>query len=764
VTTPNDPLERNAILRRVAVAALLICALMLSFFHIVNLDIGGHITVGREIIKTHAIPSTEFFSHTSAGHPYPVHQWLGEIILFGVDHLLGVPGLIVLRMAIVLLGALLLYRNARREGAPVVVAVAVALLLLTACRPRFLMRPFLVTLVFLPLLGMWLAELRDGKTRRLWPVMLLMAVWGHIHSGVLFGVLFLLATFVGEGLKLVWAGRRTASDRAVPGSHVWPGTPLDGWNYRRLLGFGAAAIVLPFATMALVNPSGLKPLILPFLFFRNNAFTSMIAEYHTVNVMKDWPFDLVAGAVLLGILLRPRRVDLTQLLLVTGFGILAYQAVRGILPFAAVAAPLLGRTWGSLADDLLARVARGRGRPGARAARANAAEAISILLVIAVAMLLSIQAARSWAFPFGFGKDPRAYPERALDFLWSQNIRGPIFNTDLFASSLLWRGHGKRFPVFVDARLEAYPETFWKDVYYRVLQTVPGWDDVLDRYGVRCAMVRRKPGEIDDSIGNALWADPRWGLVYWNDVVMIFVKRGADSARNDEVLSRWEFTSFSPRTPQAVTALRGEAMERAELELSRLVAWEPKAFLTRWTWAAALTGVGRREEAAALFDDLAGTRDARDNPAFSRSRAAAELVAGHRDGWERYLAEAGSDPGSADERFDAAQLAARTGETEIAVGLYRDVLAARPKDADAMNNLALVLARSGNTADAAGLADEALRLAPEDPYFIATRGEVRFHAGDRAGALADFRSALQRLPAGDGDARKEVMHWILRLE
>ncbi|MBZ0267951.1 hypothetical protein K8I85_07335, partial [bacterium] len=332
MTTPSDPLERNVILRRVAVASLLLCALMLSCFHVVNLDIGGHITVGREILKTHAIPDTDFFSHTSAGHPYPVHQWLGEIILFGTDHLFGVRGLIVLRMAIVLLGAMLLYANARREGAPVVVAVGVALLMLVACRPRFFVRPFLATLVFLPLLGFWITELRDGRTRRLWPVMVLMAVWGHIHSGVLFGVLYLLATFVGEGLKRAWAGRRAASDRAVPGSHVWPGTPLDGWNYRRLLGFGSVAIALPFATMALVNPSGLKPLILPFLFFRNNAFTSMIAEYHTVNVMKDWPFDLVAGAVLLGILLRPRRVDLTQLLLVGGFGVMAYQAVRGILP------------------------------------------------------------------------------------------------------------------------------------------------------------------------------------------------------------------------------------------------------------------------------------------------------------------------------------------------------------------------------------------------------------------------------------------------
>jgi Flp pilus assembly protein TadD len=765
VTPPPDPLERNAPLRRIALAVLLVTAAFLAFFHITNLDLGGHLTVGREILVNRAIPDTEFFSHTSTGHPYPVHQWLGEVTLFVVDHFLGVRGLILLRMVLVVLGAWLLYRNARREGAPIVVAVGIVLMLLVACRTRFFVRPFLVTLVFLPLLSSWLADLRDGRTRRLWPIPVLLTVWAHIHSGVLFGVLFLLAAFVGEGFKILWA--RRGGRTPVPGAHLWPGAPLDGWNYRRLVGFGAAGIVLPFVSMAMINPSGLKPLILPFLIFRNDAFRQMIAEYRPVDLSVDWPFNLVAGAVLLGIALRPKRVDVTQLLLSVGFGALAFQAVRGILPFAVASAPLLGRTWGALAEDLFARVARGRGKPSARAARANAAEATSILLLLIASLILVVQVARGWQYPFGFGKDPKHYPERALDFLWSQNVRGPIFNTDLWASSLLWRGKGKQFPVFVDARLEAYPPEFWKDSYYRVLEAVPGWEDVLARYDVRSAILRREGGQVDDRIGNVLWDHPDWGLVYWNDVVMIYVKRHADSLRNDEVLGGWEFTSFNPRRPQDVQDLQGvAALEQADVELTRLVEWEGEAqsFLLRWTRAEVWMAQGRGEEAAAEMLALSPRREARDNVPFRRSRAQAELAAGRREVWAELLRTIDEDPTSPDVLFRAAAFLARAGLNAQSAAVYRDVVASRPDDVDAMNNLALVLARSGDTDAARRWIEEALRRQPDDPYYVATLAEVRFHAGDREGALEGFHAALDGLAEDDAAAREEVMRWILRLE
>jgi len=715
------------------------------------------LTVGREILKTGSIPDQDFFTHTVRGSPYPVHQWIGEVVMFAADHFAGPAGLILLRMAVVLAGTLLLYRLLRQEGVPVVVACGILLLLLVAMRPRFFERPFLATLVFLPLLMTWIADVREGRTRRLWPILPLMALWGHVHSGVVFGVLYLLGTLAGEGLKIVFArrGRR----RGQPSAFF--ADPLDGWNYRRLALFSAIAIALPYATMAIVNPSGVKPLLLPFLFISNESFTAMIQEYRRVELGVDWPFDLVAGACVLGCSMRPRRVDVTDLLLATGFGIMAFMAVREILSFGIVAAPLLGKTWGGLAEDLFLWASpsekRSREELERGVFRANAAEAVAIAIVAIGCLFASVKATRDWLFPFGFGKDPRHYPERAIDFLFAQNIRGPLFNTDLWASSLLWRDHGNRFPVFVDARLEAYPESFWRDVYYRVLQAAPGWEEVLDRYGVQFALLRRQGGETDDRIGTALWEHPEWGVAYWDDYALIYLRRDSKAARNREALASWEFTSFDPRRPDRVGELPVPALERAEQEIQRLVDWNPDSFLLQWTQAAAWSGLGRGEEALAVFQKLSTRSEARGNEPFMASHASAALLAGKRADWERLVKDSGANPKGAPELFQAASLLSRAGARSVAVSFYREALAADSLHTDSMNNLALLLAEDpAKIEEALGLLDQAIRRHPEDGYYWSSRGEVRRKAGQEEEAIQDYRRALLLLPEEDTEARAEV--------
>ncbi len=744
-----DPLARNASLRQALLFVLLATALVLSCFNVTDVDVGGHITVGREILKTGKIPSHDFFTHTVKGAPYPVHQWLGEVVMFVADRFGGATGLILLRMAIVLAGTIILYRLLRLEGTPVVVACGILLLLLVAMRPRFFDRPFLATMIFLPLLMTWIADVREGRTRRLWPILPLVTLWGHVHSSVVFAVLYLGGTLVGEGVKILAARRRGPG--AAP-RFAFLADPLDGWNYRRLVMFSAIAIALPYLTMAIVNPSGVKPLFLPFLFITNESFTQMILEYRRVQLAVDWPFDLVAGACILGCLLRPRRVDVTDLLLATGFGVMAFLAVREILSFAIVATPLLGKTWGSFAESHAAREDR-----AGRAERANALEVAAIVVVALACIGAGAKAARGWLFPFGFGKDPRHYPERAVDFLIAQNVRGPIFNTDVFASSLLWRDKGKRFPVFVDARLEAYPQDFWRDTYYRVLQAAPGWEDVLARYQVQCAILRREGGEADDRIGTVMWDDPRWCTVYWDDHAMIYVRRDSDYPRNRDVIGMWEFTAFDPRHPDRVRDLAGDELLRAEEEIARLAEWNPDSFLLAWTQAAAWTRMGRGEEALAVFERLRRRPEARGNAALEASQAEAALVTGDREAWAKLVRESGADPKSWAELFRAAALLAGAGARSVAIDFYRQALSADPASTDTMNNLALLLADDPARIDEAlRLLDDAIARNTKDAYYHSSRGEVLLKAGREAEARASLTKALELLPPEEREARAQI--------
>ncbi|MDP6529885.1 MAG: hypothetical protein QGI43_09380 [Gemmatimonadota bacterium] len=719
----------------VGLVLLVVVALLLSCFRITNLDLGGHLAVGERILATHAIPDTDFLSHTFPGHPYPVHQWLGEVALHLVDRSAGVGGLILLRMLIVLLAALILRRTALREGAPQAVAAALVILLLVAMQPRFFVRPFLATLVFLALLQSWVRDYCAGRRESLWPLPVLLAVWGHIHSGVLFGVLFLGGTIAGELLdRRIRSGTRTRQDDA---------------RFRPLLLYSAIAAALPFATMALINPSGLKPLVLPFLFFTNSGFTSMIGEYRPVNLATDWPFDLVAGLLLVGLALRRRRVDFAGLIVLAGFGFLAFRAVRGILPFAVVAAPVLAQTWGGLAADLSRRARRIAGVPST--------EWAALLVALAAASWAGSRTLDGTPFPFGFGKDAKHYPTAALDFIETHHLQGPVFNTDLWASALLWRFGPERMPVFVDARLEAYPESFWKEGYYRVLQAVPGWREVLDRYEVQFAMIRRKGGETDDRIGDVLREDPAWGLAYWDDHAEVFLRRDTPHAAHRELLASGELVAVDPRRPGSVMSLRGADARAARDEMARLSAINAGAFLSRWAGAAAALRGGDADGAVRTLEDLSSMREARDNAAFLRTRAEAELVAGRRDAWSALLREAGGDPADPAELFDAGSLLSGAGVVAEAIALYRATLAVNPSHTDAMNNLALLLAqRPEGVPESLDLLTEAVRRMPEDPYYLASRGEVRLAAGDHDGAREDLRRALRLLPATDAGARAQV--------
>ncbi len=59
-------------------------------------DFWWHIAIGREIASTGKIPTTDVYSYTEAGQPYPSYQmfWLMETVLYEL-YRLGGPALVV---------------------------------------------------------------------------------------------------------------------------------------------------------------------------------------------------------------------------------------------------------------------------------------------------------------------------------------------------------------------------------------------------------------------------------------------------------------------------------------------------------------------------------------------------------------------------------------------------------------------------------------------------------------------------------------------
>jgi tetratricopeptide (TPR) repeat protein len=85
-------------------------------------------------------------------------------------------------------------------------------------------------------------------------------------------------------------------------------------------------------------------------------------------------------------------------------------------------------------------------------------------------------------------------------------------------------------------------------------------------------------------------------------------------------------------------------------------------------------------------------------------------------------------------------------ETEQAVALYQERLAAAPDDVREYRFLASAYLAAHEYHGAATAVDAGLALAPDDRTLIEARGNVRAATGDPEGALADWRHAIELDP------------------
>jgi Flp pilus assembly protein TadD len=99
-------------------------------------------------------------------------------------------------------------------------------------------------------------------------------------------------------------------------------------------------------------------------------------------------------------------------------------------------------------------------------------------------------------------------------------------------------------------------------------------------------------------------------------------------------------------------------------------------------------------------------------------------------------------------RLDLALLHETDREVEQARGLYREILAAEPRNALALNNLAYSLSNDpAGLAEARQLAARAYALAPKEPTIIDTHGWLEYQTGNRLEAVRLLQLAAKGAPA-----------------
>lgn len=462
-------------------------------------DMWWHLAAGRVMAESGQVLRADPFSHTVAGKPWTDVYWLAQLAMYGLHRLGGLPALMGATALSVVLAFVPLARVLRGG---LFVRAFVLVLAAMASAVTWVPRPQMVTFAFLSL-TLWILERhRQSRGSRIqWALVPLFALWANGHGGFPAGAILIACVIVGDALEraLGWATAETLS-------------------WRRMGDFALAALLALAATC--LNPHTYRVLLLPFQTVRMEALQQLVQEWASPDFHQPWvwPFLALLLGTALAWALSPRRPALRDLLSISAFAYMAFLGMRNISLAALVMAPTLAEH-SSLALGRLRQVPRfsalwgkvsSPSPPPARPALNAALLALAFLAAMGKAAYVASvtdEAVR------------RTYPVDALAFIRTAQPPREMFNPYNWGGFCLWTLYPD-YPVFVDGRTDLYDDPFLRE-YLRVAWVQPGWQAVLERHGIRFALV-----EAGSLLDFRLREEPGWVEVYRDGMAAVWVRQG----------------------------------------------------------------------------------------------------------------------------------------------------------------------------------------------------------------------------------------------
>lgn len=531
-------------LRRGAIITAVLCfAALAATFQIYDHDVGYHLKTGEWIADHGRLPATDPFSFTRAGADWPLQQGVSAWILWRVYDAGGVSGLIAMKAAVVALIFGVILWIAWREGGALTLAAAATTLGVLAGRYRFYARPMLFSALLLALLWACLSLYRRrGGAAPLLGAVAILALWANLHAGWIQGML-LLGVFAAAATLTALLTRAGITAPRAPGPRQSLPALWAAW---------LGALGLSILSLAVFHPSGERALLIPLTMVESPWFLAHVSEFRPLalgNFFAAWALIvLTAGAILLAFLRRRARASDAIVFVVFAGSAMAVN--RNLLPLAVIAPPILAFHVRAIAG------------PGWRKRRMG--RLAPLALAGAMALVVWFGFVDGERFRFGVGIDTRSTPLGAFSFIEENDLPGEVWNEDAWGGAFLWRFWPRR-RNFVDNRLGVFDEAFFREIYVPVRDGKPGWEAILDRYGVNTLLM-----EITDEpigIQGGAFNSPRWALLYWDDRSMIFVRR---SAARKQLLHRFEYRVVNP-TDLKASFSAPDALPRAIRELERAV-------------------------------------------------------------------------------------------------------------------------------------------------------------------------------------------------
>lgn len=445
-------------------------------------DMWWHLKMGELIWTTHTIPRTDLFSFTTNHHRYIPHEWLSQFVIYGAYKAGGYLGLMallcILASVLLIAGYCLCWLYSGNAKISFVGGLIIWMFstMGLAIRPQVFGYIFLIVELILLHLG------RTRNARWFWGLPVLFAIWVNTHGSFFLGLLV--------------AGVVLASSFFHFQAGLLVSPPWDP-GVRRTLTY---AFLLSIAALFL-NPIGPSQVLYPIdTLLHQPLGLSAVDEWKPLSFSDSRAFALVAviAASLLMVTVRWQELLWEELLILAMGTWLAASHERMVFAFGILAAPILTRLLKNEWEDYDVH----RDHPIANAVLIVASFIAIYFAFPSKSELTSLVATQS--------------PVKAVEFLKSKHISGPMLNEYVYGGYLIWAA--PEYPVFIDGRADVFEATgvFSEFGNWATLQKPP--TELLDKYKINfCLLARSSPMvQVLPLAG--------WTMVYSDDNSAVFLR------------------------------------------------------------------------------------------------------------------------------------------------------------------------------------------------------------------------------------------------
>jgi hypothetical protein len=298
---------------------------------------------------------------------------------------------------------------------------------------------------------------------------------------------------------------------------------------RQLVTRESKLIVISFlltCLAALINPHGITGALYPLHVFQNYGYSIeenqtiffLQANFHKATIPF---FELSAFLLFASLFLTLKRARLIDWLLAVCFTLLGALAIRNFPLFVIAVFLPFSYSVSQLGQKIKASLP------------ADKQQLATILTIsgISLALLLQIKD-RVSLFPVTAAYERGA--EQAVTYYQKEHLPGPIFNNFDIGSYLAYRLYpGEK--VFVDGRPEAYPASFFQNVYIPMQQDPGIFRKVQKKYGFRSILFSHTDQTPwGEEFIAWIIKDPSWHPVYLDDTMIILTKASGEKSLQDD--------------------------------------------------------------------------------------------------------------------------------------------------------------------------------------------------------------------------------------